>query len=79
MNAKRISARLIVATMTVGTAMSVAAPAWADLENEQSELLDANSGVEGAQDDSACLLQASPISNDCSAPLDLGELPLPLG
>ncbi len=29
MNAKRISARLIVSTMAVGAVMSVAAPAWA--------------------------------------------------
>ncbi len=36
MNAKRISARLIVATITVGATMSVAAPAWAATADPQS-------------------------------------------
>ena len=36
MNAKRIGARLIAATMTVGAMMSVAAPAWAATEDSQS-------------------------------------------
>ncbi len=35
MNAKRIGARLIAATVTAGAMMSVAAPAWAATEDSQ--------------------------------------------
>ncbi|MCA1682185.1 MAG: hypothetical protein LC700_03490 [Actinobacteria bacterium] len=73
MNAKRISARLIVATMTAGAAMSMAAPAWADMDNEQSELLDTNSDVQKPEGDSGCALQASEVSDECSVLVpDLG-------
>lgn len=40
MNSKRIGARLIAATVTVGAMMTVAAPAWAVTEDPQSETPD---------------------------------------